>query len=80
MVINESDVYWRSYGYQKIAEAEIKQGDRVKIVFDFKTREGTLYHNDNIISVVFKYIPDEFIPGVALYYCQIDCSSFCGCI
>ena len=44
----------------------------------FKTRNGTLYHNDEEICVIFKDIADEFIPGVALYCCEIKCSVFGG--
>ena len=69
-----------SYGYDEIATPKIKEGDRFKVVFDFETRDGTLYHNDKMICIVFKDIPDEFIPGVALYYCVINCSLFRGCV
>ena len=66
--------------FQSVSQSKIKQGDRFKICFDFDTREGILYHNDEKICVVFKDIPNEFIPTVSLYKSDINCSRFRGCV
>ena len=64
----------------EVASPEIKEGDRFRLVFDFRTRAATLYYNDKQLRVVFKDLPDEFVPAVSLEKCIINCSMFRGCI
>ena len=46
----------------------VKSGDRLKLEFDFKTKECKLYHNDEYVGVLADDLPDEIYPAFSIHF------------
>ena len=54
--------------FDPIAKAELSQGSRFKIVFDFKRKECSAYHNDKFCGVFAENIPEKVTPVIGFHW------------